>query len=183
MRLLHGFIGFLFWLMSLALGAVLVVSLWGLHFPVVHYLINNPIDRFIIGAALIVLVIVYVLSAIPARRHERYISYDTATGKVSVSVKAINDLLARLADEFAGIVSLNANMRPSDKSVRLDMSVKSGTKIQELSEAIQQRVRESIEDSLGISGISSVKVVVQEIVLPNNSAPGAQSNGTEWQSV
>lgn len=183
MRLLHGFVGFLFWVMSLALGGLLVVSLWGVHYPVIDFLVNNPTDRFIIGAVLLLLVVLYALSAIPARRAERFISYNTEGGPVSVSIKAINDLLAKLADEFAGIVNLRANIASRDKSVRLDMAVKSGTKIQELSQAIQQRVRESIEDSLGISDISSVKVFVQEIVVPESPIVNEQGEQSEWQNM
>lgn len=183
MKILHGFIGFVFWIIILALGGLLVGSCSVMGCAVPTWLLNDPMERIVVGGALILLVVVYGLSAIPVRKEERFVSYECEGGEVSVSIRAINSLLSKLAEEFAGIVSLRAAVCPRDKSVRLDMAVKSGTKVQELSQALQQRVRESMQDSLGISDVGAVRVFVREIVLPEDSSARDREDPGDWQNI
>ncbi|MFC1461019.1 alkaline shock response membrane anchor protein AmaP [Verrucomicrobiota bacterium] len=183
MKILHGFIGFVFWLIILAWAALLVSSWWGLESPVARSLLDNPMDQLFLGAFLILLVLLYALSAIPVRKEERFVSYECDGGLVSVSVKAINSMLSKLGDEFAGIISLRASVATRDKSVRLDMTVKSGAKVQELSQALQQRVRESMQDSLGIAEVGMVRVFVQEIILADDSSVKDRDEQGEWQNI
>lgn len=183
MKILHGFIGFVFWLIILALGGLLVANCFDMACDVPGWLLNDRAERLVVGGALVLLAVVYGVSAIPARKDERFVSYECDGGKVSVSVKAINSLLSKLAEEFAGIVSLRAAVYPGDKSVQLDMAVKSGAKIQELSQALQQRVRERMQDSLGISDVGAVRVFVREIVLPEDSPGKDREDQGEWQNI
>ena len=107
-------------------------------------------------------------------------------GAISISVKAINDFLAKLADEFAGIIRLRADVaasRDGRVEVRLDVSVKAGTKVQQLSQVLQQRVRESMRDNLGIAEIHAVKVNVSSIVTVEKPASGRTTDRADWQDA
>jgi uncharacterized alkaline shock family protein YloU len=180
---LHGFLGFLFWVIVLLLGAWLVAGCLDFECGLISSLLADRSMRMVAGVVLVLLVIVYWISSIPGAKADRSVSYESEGGRVSVSVTAINSLLSRLADEFAGIVSLRASVSPKDKSVQLDMAVKSGAKLQELSQAIQQRVRESMQDSLGITDMGAIRVYVREIVLPE-SAPGKDRDAQgDWQNL
>ncbi len=183
MRILHGLLGFVFWIIILALGTWLVAGCMNWDYPVVNALLADRTYRMASGVALVLMVVVYWLSSVPVAKEDRVVSYEGEGGRVSVSVSAINSLLSRLAEEFAAIVSLRASVNAKDKSVRLDMAVKSGAKLQELSQALQQRVRESMQDSLGISDVGSVRVFVREIVLAENVSAKDKDTQGDWQNM
>jgi len=183
MKILHGFLGFIFWLVVLAAGLWMVAGRFGFDCAVADAILGDPRQRPIIGAALILLVVIYWISAVPRSKEERAVSYEHEGGRVSVSIKAVNALLSRLEDEFAAIENLRASVNPRDKSVRLDMAVKSGAKIQELSQALQQRVSESLQDNLGISDVGAIRVFVREIMPPENASTKDREDHGEWQNI
>lgn len=183
MKILHGFLSFVFWLIILSLGLWMVADCFGLACPIADRLLEGRTERLVVGGALVVLVVIYWLSAIPVRRKERSISYECEGCMVSVSVRAINSLLSRLEEEFAAIESLRADVSTRDRSVTLDITVKSGTQLQELSQALQQRVRESMENTLGISDVGAVKVLVKEIAASEDPASKNRENNGEWQNM
>ena len=183
MRLVHGFIGFIFWVIILAVGTVLITSFWGAHTVVMNYLITQPTERFLIGAFLLLMVILYAVSAISRGAKGNYFSYSNEEGVVNISVKAINQLLSRLANEFAGIVSLRADVQPREKSISLDVAVQEGIKIQELSQALQLRVRQILSETLGISAIGSIKVIITEITMPRKASAAEKAEQREWENI
>ncbi len=183
MKVLHGFLSFLFWVIVLVIGAWLIAGCLNFECGLVTSLLADRSMRMVAGVVLVLLVIVYWLSCIPGAKKERSVSYESEGGRVSVSVSAINSLLSRLGDEFAGVVSLRAAVSSKDKSVQLDMAVKSGAKLQELSQAIQQRVRESMQDSLGIAEMGAIRVFVREIVLPENASGKDKEQHGDWQNM
>lgn len=183
MKILHGLISLLFWVMLLVTGILLITGFWGAHSFVIDFLTNHPTDRLIVGAILVLLVVIYALTAVPPRQTERFVSYDSDGGRVNISVKAVNHYLSKLANEFAGVMSLRANIVPQEKLIRLDMNVKAGAKIQELSQAVQQRVREGMSDTLGIPDVRSIQVFIREIVVPDEASSGEQDAQAEWQNM
>lgn len=183
MKILHGLIGFVLSAVILALGWVLVAGVFGIHYASWDVLLNSRVWQFVLGVCLITLVVLFWISALPLGHREQYLSFDSDGGMVSISVNAVNTFLAKLKTEFAGIVDLRADVsaaRDGTIEVRLDMTVKAGTHIQQLSQALQQRVRDSMRESLGIAEVASVKVNVQDIVAAADAEiPSAQAS--EWQ--
>ncbi len=168
----------------LLLGWFLLADLLGVKYSFGEFLFTAPAGRLALGAAFIIAVAFYWITAVPARaRKERFLSFDSEGGAVSISISAVNEFLAKLGQEFAGIVNLRSDISGSGRDaveIRLDLSVKAGTKIQELSQLLQQRVRDSMRDSLGISEIAAVKVNVTEIV---NSQESTRAERDEWQNT
>ncbi|MBU1858263.1 MAG: hypothetical protein KKC28_14895, partial [Verrucomicrobia bacterium] len=127
----------------------------------------------------------YWLTGIPVKE-ERFLTFENEGGAISISVKAINDFLAKLADEFAGIIRLRADVTASRDGrieVRLDVSVKAGTKVQQLSQVLQQRVRESMRENLGITEIHTIKVNVSSIVAAEKPASDRPAERADWQDA
>lgn len=172
MNILHGLFKFLLSFGVLLLGIVLLASLLGFHHPVGSFLINDQLGHFVVGISAVFIALLYWLTAIPVKE-ERFLTFENEGGTISISVKAINDFISKLADEFAGIVSLRADVsaaRSGSVEVRLDVSVKAGTKVQQLSQVLQQRVRESMRENLGIAEINAVKVNVVDVVAAQKPA-------------
>ncbi len=182
MKILHGLIGLVLSLTVLAGGWLLAARTFGLHYAYFDLLLNNNIWQLALGLSLIVLVLLYWLSAISSGKREQFLSFDNEGGMVSINVSAINAFLAKLKREFAGIVDLQANVTASRGGAieaRLDMTVKAGSHIQQLSQALQQRVRESLRESMGIAEVASVKVNVQDIVALEDNV-GRSAETSDW---
>jgi len=118
------------------------------------------------AVAMLCLVAMYALSAIPRGRRERYLSFDSEGGTVSISSAAICDYVAKLTQEFPSVVKLSPSVVPKKNmiDVTVDLRVKAGPSIHEVCELMQQRVRECLTNGLGISQIGQVVVSVKDIV-------------------
>ena len=119
------------------------------------------------GIVLLALVAVYLLTGI--RREpagDQYLSFNNNGATVSILLRAVNEFISRIGDEFAAIVSLKPSVRPRGSSieVELDLRVKAGTQIPELSQLLEERVRESVRQNLGLSDIKRIRVNVKDIV-------------------
>jgi len=182
MNILHGLVKGVLSVGLLILGILLLANVVAVHTPLGDFLINDKLGQFLTGISAVFLVLLYWLTAIPVKE-ERFLTFENEGGTISISVKAIDDFLAKLADEFAGITRLRADVvasRDGRIKVRLDVSVKAGTKIQQLSQVLQQRVRESMRDNLGIAEIYAVKVNVSDIVAVDEPA---SSRPADWSGA
>ncbi|MBU4365546.1 MAG: alkaline shock response membrane anchor protein AmaP [Kiritimatiellae bacterium] len=185
MNILHGLIKCVLSVGLMIFGILLLADVVAVHTPVGDFLINDKLGRLLTGISAIFLVLLYWLTAIPVKE-ERFLTFENEGGTISISVKAINDFLAKLADEFAGIIQLRADvaaLRDGHIEVRLDVTVKAGTKVQQLSQVLQQRVRESMRENLGIAEIHAVKVNVSSIVAADEPASGRPAERADWQDA
>ena len=183
MKFMHGLMKLVISVSLLGLGVFFLADVFGIPNRIGYFLFADAIGKFVVGTVLILMVILYWLTAMSGSAKEQFLSFETEGGSVNIRVKAVNDFLKRLADEFADILNLRADISASRDGrieVQLDIDVKSGTKIQQLSQVLQQRVRESMRDGLGIAEVTSIKVNVNEIIQADKplSDPGGR---TDWQ--
>ena len=128
MKVLHGLIKSVLSVGLLILGLLLLADVVALHTPLGDFLINDKLGQLLTGISAIFLVLLYWLTGIPVKE-ERFLTFENEGGAISISVKAINDFIAKLADEFAGIIRLRADVsaaRDGRIKVGLDVSVKAG---------------------------------------------------------
>ena len=118
------------------------------------------------ASVFLLLIVLYVLTGIRRSKGEAFITFDTEGGSVSISMKAIRDFLSRVGDEFAAVLSLEPAIRAAGGSVEVDLNlrVKAGTQIPELSKMLQDRIRETIKDNLGLADVRAIRISVREIV-------------------
>ncbi len=139
------------------------------------------------GAGVFILLgIIYVLAGVQRKCREEFISFENEGGAVSISMKAVRDYVGRVADEYAAVLSLEPAIRaPSGKiEVELNVRVKSGTQIPELCRLMQERVKETLHDTLGLPEVRNVRVNVREIVAstPEGKPPAKPEEGMEgWE--
>lgn len=108
------------------------------------------------------------------RKKEAFIDFQSEDGSVGISTKAIQDFIERVGTEFAAVKSIESKLiqGKGDLDIVVGVRVLSGNKIPELSQVLQQRIRESVRESLGLEGIGTIKVQVKEIVgAAENPAP------------
>jgi hypothetical protein len=168
-RFVHGLLGLVL-LVVLVAGALWLVSVgysdacW-----------NQCLERMqaergwapLLGVSLLAVIVFYLLTF--GRRPagpDQYLAFSHNGATVSIQLRAVTDFIARIADEFAAIVSMKPHVEPRGRSivVSLDLRVKAGTQIPELSQLLQERVRESLQQHIGISSVKRIAVNVREIV-------------------
>jgi uncharacterized alkaline shock family protein YloU len=118
-----------------------------------------------VGAVLILSVVLRWLGGC-RKEKSAFINFDSEDGSVGISTKAICDFIERIGKEFAAVKSIESKLVKNKDSLDVALGVKvlSGNKIPELSHVLQQRVRESVRESLGLEEIRNITIKVQEIV-------------------
>lgn len=121
---------------------------------------------FWLGVGIVCLCMMYMFSGVPKRRHERFLSFDNDGGTVSISTDAIAEYISRLMPEFPSIVHLQTQVLPLRNSVDLLLTVhvRSGSQVHEVCQLLQDRVRETMSNGLGITEVRKIEVSVREIV-------------------
>jgi uncharacterized alkaline shock family protein YloU len=117
------------------------------------------------GAALIVLGLLFVVTGFRRRRRRKFLAFDNEGGTVSISTEAIADYVSKLSREFPSIIKMRPEVVPGKGTVDIvvDVNIKAGPQIHEICETVQQRVRESLANGLGISEVRRVEVNVRDI--------------------
>jgi len=123
----------------------------------------------LVGAALgMVLILSVVLRWVGTfkRKKTGYIDFEAEDGSVGISTKAIQDFIERVGKEFAAVKSIESRLQQKKGAldIAINVRVASGNKIPALSQLLQQRVRESVHESLGLDNIRNITIKVREII-------------------
>ena len=175
-KILHALTGALIFLTPLVWGGLLVYgNSWNTGFRdfIFDTMVNRPVLGTVAGGGLLAIVLIYLGTFGRGRSRKRYISFESENGSVSISINAVRDFVRKIGDEFGAVVSMDPKIYPGKNTISIDLNVKiqTGSRLPELSEMLQGRVRESIRDGLGIVEVRDIKVKVQEIVGVPPSAP------------
>ncbi len=168
-RILHALAGLLIFLTPLVWGGLLIYGN-GANPAFRDFLFDtietSPAVGVIAGLVLVLIVLIYLGTFGPACPRKRYLSFDSDNGEVSISLNAVRDFIRKIGDEFGTVISMDPQIRSEKELISIDLNVKlqTGARIPELSQMLQDRVRESIRDGLGIIEVREIKVKVQEIV-------------------
>lgn len=128
-------------------------------------ILQTPIMFGALGVLLILSVVLRWVGGF-GRKKKAFINFQSDDGSVGISTKAIQDFIERVGKEFAAIKSIQSELTQKKGTLDIAVSVKvrSGSKIPELSQMLQQRIRESVRESLGLEEIGNITIKVQEIV-------------------
>lgn len=128
--------------------------------------ISTPFGSLVLGGAMVASVILGWLTRFFGKKKDVFINFDSDDGSVGISTKAIQDFIERVGKEFAAVKSIDSTLIQDKKALDISLSVKviSGNKIPELSQVLQQRIRESVRESLGLEEIRNITIKVQEII-------------------
>lgn len=183
MKRLNGVIALISAVLLFVTGGVLI---WR-HFPPapgmpawMEDFLAGRLQLSLLGVLFIVLSIAWLFTFWRAARGGRsYVSFDNPGGAVRVSLSAIADFLSRLSGEFPWIVSVRPVVSLRERALQVDLQcrVKAGSSIPDLSQQLQDRVRQAIEQSIGLAEISAVSVSVREIVGEPKGAAKADAGG------
>jgi len=163
-------------LLGLLLGVLLTVVLFRILLPALQggevwagFLDGLEARRMaaVVWSLLTLLALVaYVLTALRITPGPKYLAYETQHGSISISLRALQEFLSHLKKEFPAIVSMTPYVSAQNEGleVTLEIKVRAGAPIPEISRMLQERARLLIEQKIGIADIRNIEVKVEEIV-------------------
>jgi len=116
------------------------------------------------GLWILGLLILYVEAKIS--QQEKGIIHKTPHGEIKVAKKAIEDFIKRVGSEEPFIRTIKPKLVIKKKYVKVLLAVSLWAEIptNEATTAMQVRVKEMLESTIGISNIRDIKVLVEEVV-------------------
>ena len=173
MKIIRGFIVFLYTLIFLASGILLIsLSLETVTSKQVNMFLNEvygtPLYLFYVGLAgllLIILAFGYIYSLLKGVNRKKTISIKNPDGEVIISLSAIEDFVQRIASNVTEIKELRCKVISSRKGLKVinNVIILSDINIPELTEKFQEMVRLKLQEMLGIEGNIEVKMYVSEV--------------------
>jgi len=117
------------------------------------------------GGACLALALLLAGTGVRRRRKSPILSFRNEGGTVSISTDAISDYLGKLVAEFPSVVKMRTQVIPARSAVDIvaTLRVKAGPQIHEVCETLQNRIRETMVNGLGISEVRRIEVSVKEI--------------------
>lgn len=119
-----------------------------------------------VGCALWLLGILILYVEAKISRQEKAIVHKTPHGEVKVAKKAIENFIKRIGSEESFIRTIKPKLIIKKKWVKLSLVVSLWSEIptDEATTALQARIKEALESTIGISNIRDIKVLVEEVV-------------------
>lgn len=153
--------------MLLVAGSIVVLGRTGESWQsLVYFFENGRLLLMFAGFGTFFLCGIYVLSLMPAKTVQKYLSFDGENGTVSISTAAIAEYVGRIAGEFPSIVKMKPEVIPVRNNIDINahLQIKDGPDIHDVCELLQKRIREVLAGSLGITGVRRIQVSVKEII-------------------
>ena len=134
-----------------------------------------------VGCALIVLSFIVARIISGGRQKERTIAFDNPSGRVSVSLGAVEDLVKRLMYKLQEIKEVRLHIIATKKGIEVDarLILKSDVNIPDITSRLQELVKTKIQVILGIEEAVIVRIHVIKIVSEENKAKRSKEEAEE----
>lgn len=149
-----------------------------------EFLKSNLTTVGIIGVALVLLGIIYIVNWFEYINKTRNVSFDNPGGKVKISLKAIEDSITSLIKkEIDGIKSLKIKnyVSPNGLETKIYLQIVSGISIPDTCSTIQEITKNYLQDAVGVERVSNIEINVTNISEGNFSLENYSSQNAEEQ--
>ncbi len=174
MKIFTGIVIFFYTLVFVAVGSLVISFALGYISPqTINELIQRiPTDLNIrmiigmIGIGIIVISLAIMQLAFGSNKQEKSIAFDNPNGQVTVSLSAIEDFVRRLGKEFKEIQELKpvAKVKKDALTITCKTYLLQDLSIPEISQKIQDTVRNRVNKLLGNTEDVKVKIDVVKII-------------------
>ena len=174
-----GLFFYMFIVMTISFGIAIFVLHW-VGFQDVQdalwVIYNEDKFRIILGGVAVLLLMknhFYSRAIIGAEQKEKNIAFNNPSGRVHVSLVALEDLIRRVVARISEVREVRPfivkNSKGLDISVRLVLNTE--TNIPEITARLQDLIKRKIEDTIGIDEPVIVKIHVVKIIPEDRGAP------------
>lgn len=132
------------------------------------YAQGNQNSRIIIGLSGVLLILIsfsFAQIILGKFQRERTIAFTTASGQVTISLSAVEDLIRRLAGVIPEVKELRPDVVANKKGILVDMRVvlRSEANIPELTSRLQDITKNKIQEVLGVEEQIVIRIHVSKI--------------------
>jgi uncharacterized alkaline shock family protein YloU len=179
-KIIHKTVGAILFLVAVFFSIMLFAQAVRSNASWMAFLGSYGIRQFEVGslcAALFLGCVLFIITGLPRRLPDRFMKFPADGGALRVSVRGITSFVSKLADEFEGVTSVGASIspKPNQMDVRLDVKVRDGIQIHEMSDRLRARVRQGLNETLGITNVRDIIVNVKHISTHRRQTWGAGS--------
>ncbi len=129
---------------------------------------DNNLRLVIGGIAILLILINYIFATIISGNHlrEKTIAFDNPSGRVTISLVALEDMLRRTILRMPEVKELRPNVVATKKGLFITVRLvrRSDVSIPEVTSRIQETIKRKIQDTVGLEETISVKIHVTRIV-------------------
>ena len=183
MRIFSGFTMFFYTVVFLAIGCGLIVlslnviSIDDLMRAVeyTYSTINMQLMVGLVGLLLIIYSLVAVRVTFGNLQREKTIAFENPSGRVTISLSAIEDFIKRIATNISEIKELRPNVTASKKGINIinRVIIYSDASIPDATEKMQSVLKNKIQEMLGIEEPINIKVHITKIIARDSKADKA----------
>ncbi len=119
----------------------------------------------VVGIAFIMLSFLFARIISGARQKERTIAFDNPSGRVTISLFAMEDMVKRLAMREPEVKEVRANMIATKKGLDIEarLTLKADVNIPELTARLQDSIKYKIQEMIGLEETVTVRIHVMKI--------------------
>lgn len=130
------------------------------------FLLSNQYDAmlFVFGIVFLALNIAVLTSGIKGKRSNSYYCTENETGTIRISANSIENIALGLSKRFNGVKDAKSKVRFTKQGVEVNvrLSVFPDVHVPNLCKSVQERIKESVENTMDIS-VSLVDVSVDNV--------------------
>ncbi|MDP8247746.1 MAG: alkaline shock response membrane anchor protein AmaP [Candidatus Tritonobacter lacicola] len=132
-------------------------------------LAGNP--STILGAVLVLLALIFIWAQVRCSRKAKCIAFENPGGEVDIAVSAVEDFIRRTGKDFPEVKGIEPIIRGGRRGISVAVKVVlwSGCSIPNLTERMQEKIKEDVQSFLGID-VSSVAIIVTKVVPAGSGA-------------
>ena len=120
--------------------------------------LTNPVVVILLSVVVLVLLLVLIVS----RPVETIHAFTGPAGQVTVSRKAVHDLIEARCRAFRGVGNAKARVlaRAGEFDVRIELKIRESARLEDLSSQIQGEIGGMLRENLALENIGSIDIVV-----------------------
>lgn len=125
------------------------------------------------GLGVVAVEVLYWLTAPRRRPPASSLTRRNKAGGISLGLDTVKDSLRDLADEYDEVLRLEPEVFACGKAmdIELALDVVRGSNVPDLCTALQERVRQSVADQVGLFDVRRVRVVIENLVRADGKPP------------
>jgi uncharacterized alkaline shock family protein YloU len=114
---------------------------------------------------------IVVLWLMVRRPRDRVTAFEDGNGTVTVSRRALEDIIARSCEQFDEIVRAKVSVRTRNDKIRTEilLRLKQSARVRDFSKQLRARITEILTDNLGMDDVGTMEFIVAGIVSDKNS--------------
>jgi len=105
------------------------------------------------------------------RPRDRVTAFEDGNGKVTVSRRALEDIIARSCEQFDEIVRAKVSVRTRSDKIRTEilLRLKQSARVRDFSKQLRARITEILMENLGMEDVGTMEFIVGGMVADKDS--------------